>query len=166
MSAYLSYPAGAIVYGQTLIARTVLPAQIVTIDGVTHGPEIAELWTGEMLAEHGVMRVVVDDVPTDANGWRYMPGDPVDVVDASVVRRTWPNALPDTAGWAAHVEVQAKALRTERNARLAACDWTQMPDAPLTSEQRAAWVVYRQALRDVPEQPGFPLEVSWPVEPV
>mgnify|MGYP001810394539 CR=1 FL=1 len=86
-------------------------------------------------------------------------------MDGDLVRRTWPNAVQDAEGWAAHLEAKAQALRADRNARLTACDWTQMPDAPLTSEQRAAWVVYRQALRDVPEQAGFPLEVSWPVEP-
>lgn len=161
----LSYPAGATVSCTILDIRTVLPAQLVTIDGITHGPEIAELWTDAELASFGIMRVVVADVPTDANGWRYLPGDPVDVVDGSVVRRTWPNAVPDTEGWAAHLEAKAQALRTERNARLTACDWTQMPDAPLTSEQRTAWAVYRQALRDVPEQEGVPLEVSWPVKP-
>lgn len=42
------------------------------------------------------------------------------------------------------------ALRYERNKLLAACDWTQMPDAPLTAEQKQAWQVYRQELRDLP----------------
>ena len=41
-------------------------------------------------------------------------------------------------------------LRAERNRLLAASDWTQMPDSPLTDEQRAAWAQYRQALRDAP----------------
>lgn len=42
------------------------------------------------------------------------------------------------------------ALRYERNKLLTACDWTQMPDAPLTAEQKQAWQVYRQELRDLP----------------
>jgi len=41
-------------------------------------------------------------------------------------------------------------LRERRNAALAASDWTQMPDAPLTEKQRAAWAAYRQKLRDLP----------------
>lgn len=41
-------------------------------------------------------------------------------------------------------------MRAERNRLLAASDWTQMPDSPLTDEQRAEWAVYRQALRDAP----------------
>lgn len=44
----------------------------------------------------------------------------------------------------------AAALRGERDRRLAATDWTQMPDAPLADADRAAWQAYRQALRDMP----------------
>ncbi len=55
-------------------------------------------------------------------------------------------------------------LRRERNARLAACDWTQVPDAPLSEEQRAAWAAYRQALRDLPETTD-PTAPKWPVPP-
>lgn len=55
--------------------------------------------------------------------------------------------------------------RNMRNSRLAACDWTQAPDAPLTQEQKATWAKYRQALRDVTDQAGFPNAIEWPVEP-
>lgn len=41
-------------------------------------------------------------------------------------------------------------VRMERNARLAACDWTQLEDAP-SSIDKSAWAKYRQALRDLPE---------------
>ena len=57
---------------------------------------------------------------------------------------------------------QAAAVRAYRNARLAACDWTQLSDAPVDD---LAWAVYRQALRDITSQPGFPWDVTWPVEP-
>lgn len=59
----------------------------------------------------------------------------------------------------------AETVRRRRNAMLTACDWTQAADAPLTTEVRAAWASYRAALRDVPEQPGFPADVAWPVAP-
>lgn len=51
------------------------------------------------------------------------------------------------------------ALRVRRDDLLFACDWTQLPDAPLTDAQKAEWRVYRQALRDVP-QTGI-----WPIPP-
>jgi hypothetical protein len=41
-------------------------------------------------------------------------------------------------------------MRHDRNRLLAESDWTQMPDSPLTDDQRAAWATYRQALRDAP----------------
>lgn len=62
-------------------------------------------------------------------------------------------------------EEKEQAVRNERNLRLNFTDWTQLPDAPLTAEQKAAYAVYRQALRDVPEQAGFPDAIEWPEEP-
>lgn len=52
-------------------------------------------------------------------------------------------------------------IREQRNEKLAACDWRVLPDV-LNS---AAWKTYRQALRDVPAQPGFPDNVVWPDAP-
>ena len=57
---------------------------------------------------------------------------------------------------------QAKAVREERNAKLSKSDWTQVLDAPVN---QAAWATYRQALRDVTAQAGFPWAVEWPVAP-
>lgn len=47
-------------------------------------------------------------------------------------------------------------LRARRDGLLFACDWTQLPDAPLTEAQRAQWRTYRQALREVPETGHWP----------
>ena len=57
---------------------------------------------------------------------------------------------------------KAEAVRADRTARLAACDWTQVLDAPVDT---AAWAAYRQDLRDVPSQAGFPWEINWPAQP-
>ena len=57
---------------------------------------------------------------------------------------------------------QAKAVRADRNKRLADCDWTQVADAPV---DKAAWAAHRQALRDVTAQEGFPWNVQWPEQP-
>ena len=46
----------------------------------------------------------------------------------------------------------------KRNRRLAASDWTQMPDSPLSASKKAEWALYRQALRDIPQQ--FPVDVD------
>lgn len=58
-------------------------------------------------------------------------------------------------------EMSAK-VRSERNMRLLACDWTQVADSPA---DKAAWVTYRQELRDISAQAGFPWAVVWPQEP-
>ncbi len=55
--------------------------------------------------------------------------------------------------------------RENRNDLLMKSDWTQVPDAPISSELKAKWSDYRQALRDLPDQPGFPYEIEWPVKP-
>jgi hypothetical protein len=54
-------------------------------------------------------------------------------------------------------------VRAQRNGLLAASDYTQLADVPIAN--RAAWVTYRQALRDIPAQGGFPVEVTWPEPP-
>jgi len=58
----------------------------------------------------------------------------------------------------------ASALRTERNAKLAKSDWTQVADAPV---DQAAWAAYRQALRDITTHTNFPnlQEADWPEIP-
>lgn len=53
-------------------------------------------------------------------------------------------------------------LRIERNMKLAACDWTQVSDAPV---DQAAWAAYRQALRDLPASIDDPDDVIWPTPP-
>lgn len=63
------------------------------------------------------------------------------------------------------MEDQMQGIRQERNRLLSLCDWTQVTDAPLTTEQRAAWATYRQALRDVPEQFTKPEDVVFPTAP-
>jgi hypothetical protein len=57
---------------------------------------------------------------------------------------------------------QAKSVRQSRDAKLAECDWTQVADSPV---DKAAWATYRQALRDLTTQSGFPWTIEWPTQP-
>ena len=57
---------------------------------------------------------------------------------------------------------QAKSVRDSRNTKLSECDWTQVADAPV---DKTVWATYRQALRDVTTQSGFPWTIDWPVAP-
>lgn len=62
-------------------------------------------------------------------------------------------------------EELAAQARSRRDALIAATDYLMATDYPLTDEKRQELTVYRQALRDIPEQPGFPTEIVWPTKP-
>lgn len=59
-------------------------------------------------------------------------------------------------------EIQWDIVRADRNQRLQACDWTQLAD--IAAETKALWEPYRQALRDVTNQPD-PFNIVWPTPP-
>ena len=76
---------------------------------------------------------------------------------------TGDTAAADQAAYEAGKDAdRAAAIRTQRDAKLTSSDWTQVADAPV---DKTAWATYRQALRDVPTQTGFPWEVTWPTTP-
>jgi hypothetical protein len=81
------------------------------------------------------------------------------IIDVSTNQTTTVVSADDSA----ITETAAAAVRERRNELLIASDWTQVPDVPV---DKVAWAAYRQALRDIPAQPGFPLNVSWPEQPV
>jgi hypothetical protein len=60
-------------------------------------------------------------------------------------------------------EQKALEIRYLRDIKLTESDWTQMPD--ISAERKSLWATYRQALRDVPTQSGFPWGVQWPTKP-
>lgn len=60
-------------------------------------------------------------------------------------------------------EQLAAEARAQRDYLLSQSDWTQLPDVPQTVKD--VWAAYRQALRDVPQQVGFPSTIDWPVQP-
>lgn len=74
--------------------------------------------------------------------------------------------LPD--GWSdtPPPEVKAAQIRAERDALLAATDYLMLPDYPISDADRQAVSDYRQALRDITLQEGFPDVVVWPEKPV
>jgi predicted nuclease with RNAse H fold len=60
----------------------------------------------------------------------------------------------------------AMQIRQRRNKMLFDTDWTQLVDAPLSEEEKSAYRGYRQDLRDITKQEGFPLNVVWPEPPI
>ena len=59
--------------------------------------------------------------------------------------------------------IKARAARGERDKLLAETDWRDLPSYPGTNQD--AWRTYRQQLRDLPSQAGFPNNITWPVKP-
>lgn len=71
---------------------------------------------------------------------------------------TWvTEQIPDEVFW--------RRLRGERNYRLESSDWTQLVDSPITDEEKSAWEIYRQALRDLPTNTEDPKNIVWPSTP-
>jgi len=88
------------------------------------------------------------------------------VYDGEVWRQVWeviPYAGDALAQRQQIFETEKSAdIRKERGVLLSESDWTQVADAPV---DKAAWAIYRQALRDLPTQEGFPLDITWPEKP-
>ena len=111
----------------------------------------------EVFSKYGVERVFFSTQPEITYAQQLKEGDPVfadgrwnqtfTVVDL---------AEEEVSGRTAQ---KASSVRAERDSKLANSDWTQVLDAPV---DRTAWAAYRQALRDVPAQAGFPWDVVWP----
>lgn len=116
--------------------------------------------TVEILNQLGADPVLEGPQPT-AGRYQTVYRDGVEQIDGEWFTK-YSLADMDDAAKAALDSKQSENVRENRNQRLAACDWTQLSDAP---GDKMAWVSYRQALRDVPLQEGFPWAITWPEEP-
>jgi hypothetical protein len=95
---------------------------------------------------------------------KVVEASPVQTADGYV--QQWQvQALPDdvaAANQASALAQKTAEVRNNRNTLLLRSDWTQVADAPV---DQAAWATYRQALRDVTSQSGFPWTITWPEMP-
>lgn len=78
---------------------------------------------------------------------------------------TWEVSPASSEEVAERLERKSAEVRQQRNQLLTECDWTQLADSPLDAATKAAWATYREDLRSVPEQAGFPWNVEWPTKP-
>lgn len=109
--------------------------------------------------EQEVTREAVSNMDTPWHGYSYTTYETVTQV---------PDGQVDVDAWAALVkqadyDTAAASVRAQRDKLIAATDWTVLGDAKTV---KVDWKAYRQALRDVPEQAGFPYAVQWPMPPV
>jgi len=112
--------------------------------------------TAENLHKHGWRLLKGTPKPTDGGKYEYAAPYTYDA-DEDCVYGTW-NEVPESF----LTEQKAEFIRSERDDLLKQSDWTQVADAPVDAE---AWAAYRQALRDVPQQSGFPGDIEWPTPP-
>jgi hypothetical protein len=70
-----------------------------------------------------------------------------------------------TKQWVQNEKIAIASVSQKRQKLLYSSDWTQIPNNPLTTVQQEAWATYRQELRDIPQQSGYPFNVVWPVAP-
>ena len=104
----------------------------------------------EIMAEYGVYPLTIANDPTHNEQTHY-----VVMGDIKLVDNAWVHSK--------ELEVRSNVeeiIREERNKRLAVTDYMALVDGGLTQEQHT----YRQELRNVPEQDGFPMSVVWPVK--
>ena len=105
----------------------------------------------------------VDDVPSQAEVIPLRRGGVLG--DVSYLRRTLEFYGYTVGDELLTDEDRAKSIREKRDQLLAETDYLLMPDYPISSEALVALKTYRQALRDVPEQSGFPKTIEWPSKP-
>jgi len=75
-------------------------------------------------------------------------------------------AADNEAAYKARIDAEAAtSVRTQRDIKLHDTDWTQAADGQLSDSVKAAWVTYRQELRDLSAASGFPHTMAWPTKP-
>jgi hypothetical protein len=133
----------------TLVEYDVFPLKATPQPEVDYTKNVAEGTPVKQRVRNPDGTFVPDNPETPQNeAWEWVQvWDVTDATDEEVEQRT---------------EQQAAQVRAERNQRLSDSDWTQVADAPVDQQ---AWAAYRQELRNVPQQSGFPWNVTWPQTP-
>jgi hypothetical protein len=116
--------------------------------------------TSEVLAELGAS-VVLEGAQASPTRYQTAFRDGVEEINGQWYTKYSVADMDDEAKAAKDAE-QAKSVRNSRTEKLKDSDWTQIADS---TADKAAWATYRQALRNVPTQSGFPWEVTWPDAP-
>ena len=121
-------------------------------------------WSAELVEELGLDPVFESPTPTTT---RYQTAFKDGVEQDAQGRWLWKWSISemDDEAKAAMDAQQAEAVRSTRNTKIAQCDWTQLDDTPLSNPKKLEWATYRQELRDIPAQSGFPWDVAWPEKP-
>ena len=115
--------------------------------------------SAELMAQWDVYPVQSVGAPGTDHTQNLKEGQPV---NDGGWKQTWIVTQATEGEIAERIQSMADGVRSGRDDLLVKSDWTQVADAPV---DKAAWATYRQALRDITTQPGFPWDVQWPVAP-
>ena len=118
--------------------------------------------SAEELAEWGVYSVEEQNPPAYNEQTESIELQPPALVTGVWVRE-WLITQANADEIERRTTSKAALQRAERNRVLSRTDYTQCLDFPGTDSERASYAAFRQALRDVPEQAGFPWNVVWPL---
>lgn len=116
--------------------------------------------TPEQVERFGVHQLKLVTPPPFNAATQKRENGPALLIDG-VWTQNWVVSDLDPEAAAASIAAQWDFIRVRRNALLAECDWTQLPDAPV---DKAAWATYRQELRDITTQ-NDPFNIIWPTKP-
>lgn len=122
---------------QTFVIKGGVVQNVIEINGMSRA-EYEQLEQCVLVDVEGHFGVNIGDIYDAQTGLFYRDGVRVDMLNALAIRE----------------------------ARLKASDYAMMPDYPCSETERAGWIAYRQALRDITEQAGYPDTIVWPEPPV
>lgn len=111
---------------------------------------------------HELVRVTEADAPTFDKQTQKVVQNSDPILVSNVWTLDWSVQTLTQAEQDTQNTEQAKSVRASRDEKLKDCDWTQVADAPV---DKAVWATYRQALRDITAQEGFPWTVTYPDAP-
>ena len=124
---------------------------------------LPKTWTPELLEELGLDAVFETPAPTTPQ-YQTAFKDGTEQVDGKFVWKWTVSDMSDEDK--AHVDAhRAAEIRAHRDKLIAETDWLVIKHLELNENVPGKWEVYRQDLRDVPSQAGFPHNVTWPVKP-
>tara|TARA_Y100001938_G_C8049344_1_gene410796 strand:- start:19 stop:519 length:501 start_codon:yes stop_codon:yes gene_type:complete len=138
---------------------------------------IPKIWTDQVCTDLGIDVVFETPKPTSSEAYKHYVRNGVEqndndqwvqawveqdmFADTTVDGVTTTKAEHETAYQAELDADAAKSVRSQRDGLLAETDWMGLSDVTMSSD----WATYRQALRDVPSQSGFPHDITWPEKP-
>jgi len=124
----------------------------------------------ELLNSFGADVVLEGPQASGGDQYQYSQRDGVEQIDGKwytkyILGPVFTDAEQEAAYKATKDAEQAKSVRQQRDDKLKESDWRVIKALESSTPQDFAWATYRQALRDITAQPGFPWTIDWPVNP-